>query len=143
MNGYPKQFYRWFMWIAVLVWLTGVLLTPFSLEMRFEYTLPTWPLNETIKHHATTIHAVLAFVLLWLFGTIWTIHIRAGWRKKKNLVSGVLLISACLLMTLTGLGIYYIGNEECANATALVHLLVGGLFLILLVAHIVLGKKAR
>ncbi|NOT15800.1 MAG: hypothetical protein HOP21_09560 [Methylotenera sp.] len=140
MNGYPKQFYYWFICIAALVWLTGLMLTPSSLEMRFEYTLP-WQLTEELKHHTTTLHAVLAFSILWLLGAIWTIHIRAGWRKNKNRFSGVALLSACLIISLTGLGVYYVGDEKLANATALAHLFVGGLSAILLSIHIVLGRK--
>lgn len=140
MNGYPQHFYRWFMWIAVLVWITGLLLASSTLEIHFEYTLP-WQLNEVLKHHTTTIHAVLAFTLLWLFGAIWTIHVRSGWRKKMNRKSGMLLMLTFVIIIFSGLGIYYLGDERLASFTALSHLSVGCLFPVLLITHIILGRK--
>lgn len=142
MKGYPKQFYRWFILLATLLWLSGIALSPASLDMRFEYSLP-WQLAAEINHHTTTLHALLAFITLWLLGAIWSVHIRANWGKKKNCASGSWLIAVCLVIALSGLGIYYIGEDSIANVTSLTHLLLGGLAPIALIAHLILGKKTK
>lgn len=142
MNGYPKKFYSWFIYTAILLWITGLLLIPSTLMLRFNY-IPIWQLSEHLKHHTTTIHAILAFVTLWFLGAIWSIHMRSGWRKKKNRRSGAMLMTTLIVIIFTGLGIYYLGDEQLANLTSISHFSLGCLSPILLIIHIMLGKKNR
>ncbi len=76
-------------------------------------------------------------------GVIWRVHIIRGWRLKKNIFSGSLLLAVFLGLTITGWAIYYSGSDLWQQRSAALHtwLGIGVSFLFLL--HTLLGWRSR
>ncbi|MBU0917033.1 MAG: hypothetical protein KKD97_11855 [Gammaproteobacteria bacterium] len=94
------------------------------LMMRAEVDVP-WHLDGSQRVGVAAWHALSAMFGTWVVGALWTVHMRAGWRRKLQRVSGAVLV--CLLSMLAGsaLGIYYLGDEWLSVLAAWVHLVVG------------------
>jgi hypothetical protein len=95
------------------------------------------------KAWAMKIHGAAAMATLVLIGTILTAHVRFAWRAKRNRGNGVLFLSTFGILTVTGYGLYYAGGERLWAWTSWIHLGVGLVVPILLVVHILLGKRTR
>ncbi len=142
MKGYPRGF-RALVWtVCAALLATGLLLAPTTLEMRFGWHMP-WRLSGGARVGVAATHAALAFLLLFVVGALWSIHMRVGWRQRRQRKSGALLVSGLAGLLLSALGVYYLGDSSVADATALVHLLIGILLALPLGVHAVTGRKYR
>ena len=110
MRGYPKWFYRFLVASFVLLTLSGLLLIPNALDMRLEWDMP-WRLAGSQQLTIVAIHAILAFLIVSQMGALWSVHMRIGWRHHKNIKTGLSLVAILLALILTGIGIYYLGDE--------------------------------
>jgi hypothetical protein len=127
MKGYPPHFRRVLLWVLAACFLSGLLLVPTTLAQRAEWPVPwlpsPWPAVSRVWLAAA--HAFAAFALLWFAGALWAVHMRAGWRRRRQRVSGALLVIGLGLLTLTALLLYYAGDDQLAMWAALVHMAVG------------------
>jgi len=92
---------------------------------------------------AMKIHGAAAMVILLLIGTLLTGHVKFAWRARRNRGSGVFLLFIFGILTISGYMLYYAGGEKLRAWTSWIHLAVGLALPILLVIHILLGKKTR
>ncbi len=110
--------------IGLGVWLSGGLWLIFHYfvkvtdEFGFENISP-------FEHWWLVIHALFAFFAIWMFGVLWVGHIKVGWHAKAQRWTGGSLFGVFTLLTLTGFGLYYIGNADIRSWTSLVHWIVG------------------
>ncbi|WP_262690095.1 hypothetical protein [Kordiimonas aestuarii] len=139
MRGYPKSFKPMLYGVAVMVFTSGLLLTPTMLDMRLEWDVP-WRLPFEARTGVVMAHFAAAMWLLMIFGAAWTVHMRLGWRTKRNLVSGLTLVAAMLVMALTSVGIYYFGDEDMSLLASVIHTVLGLLAPVVLLYHISFGK---
>lgn len=143
MKGYPKSFRPMLYGVSLATLVTGLLLVPTFLDMRLEWDVP-WRLEFSMRLPVVAAHALVAFWLLMLFGATWTVHIRHGWRIRGNLVSGFTLVGGMLLLAVTGVGIYYFGDEDLSLLSSAAHTLAGIIAPLFLFYHISVGKfRAR
>lgn len=87
------------------------------------------------------IHGAAAMAILVLIGMLLTAHVRVAWRARRNRGNGSLLLSALAVLTITGYGLYYAGGESLRAWTGWIHLAVGLALPLILVLHVLLGKK--
>lgn len=95
------------------------------------------------KSSLIRVHGAAAMATLVLIGTVLTAHVRFAWRAGRNRTNGILFLSALGILTVTGYGLYYAGDERLRAWTGWIHLSVGLALPLLLVIHILLGKKTR
>jgi heme A synthase len=141
MSGYP----RWFNWyfvslIVTWIFITGVLMTPTALDSRFQIDMG-WRLSGDSRVLVSALHALAAFAVAMLLGTLWSIHMRKEWRQNRKRLSGAILTSMWFVLIFTGVGLYYFGSESLLNASSLIHTMTGFAVTIFFVIHIF--SKAR
>lgn len=124
MKGYPKHFLRALLAALLFLLLTGLLLAPETLFLKGEIEVP-WRLSGTARIVTAALHAAGAFIAAAFVGALWSVHMRAGWRKKKQRASGSLLAANMVLLCITAVGIYYLGDDGLGPLAALAHLGLG------------------
>lgn len=124
MKQYPKWFLPSLLALLTLVTLSGLGLAPTTLAIRAELDVP-WRLGGGDRLWVAALHSTCAFALAAFVGALWSVHMRSGWRRRRQRVSGTMLGSSLVLLTLTAVGVYYIGDDRIAAAVAMVHLSLG------------------
>ncbi|CUA98884.1 hypothetical protein [Thiomonas bhubaneswarensis] len=140
MKTYPRAFGPTLHLAAVALLGTGLLLVPGALQMRLDWDLP-WVLPGGLRVWVAMLHALSFLLIAGLIGAVWAVHVRAGWARRENMVSGLSLLAAFGLLGLSGLGLYYAAGEALPKWSAVAHLLAGGLLPLLYGAHR-LGARA-
>jgi hypothetical protein len=95
------------------------------------------------KAWAMKVHGAAAMAVLVLIGMLLNEHVRLAWRAGRNRANGSVFLSAFAVLTITGYGLYYAGGERLRAWTSWIHLAIGLVLPILLLIHILLGKKTR
>lgn len=86
-------------------------------------------------------HAVFALPSVWIFGLLWLIHVKPGWRARKKRWSGGTIWSLVLWMILSGYSLYYIGDDEIRGWLSLSHWVAGLPALVVFLVHIFLQLR--
>lgn len=142
MNGYPSGFSRLIYIVLTVLFISGLALAPNALDMRLELELGMWMLDGETRGWVAAIHAASVFLTLMLIGALWTVHMRAGWVRRENVVAGMLLLIAFGLLAISGLMLYY--ADEFAGQIALgLHLMAGLSLPAWLAAHLIGAVTAR
>lgn len=88
------------------------------------------------------VHGISAACMLVLFGSLASTHIQVALRRKRNKWSGYSILTVMLLLSVTGIGLYY-SPESIHDKVKWAHIWVG-LFTILIVPlHIIIGRLSR
>jgi heme A synthase len=119
--------------ISVLLWLTGVvwLYYRYGVEAQGEPGFQNHPTSSLVLQ----IHGAAAIGFCIILGSS-LYHIRPGWKKKIQRFSGALLLSVCVLLILTGWGLYYLGDEQFRNITSVTHSFLGLILPVLVFVHV-------
>ncbi len=143
MNGYPRWFSRMFItFVTGVVFLTGCLLVPTTIDLRLQWDFP-WRLEVGYRTWVVVLHVICGFGLFSVLGALWSIHMRAGWRRGKKRWSGAFIVGLIFALGLTGIGIYYLGNESMALVDSLAHVVLGFLLIPIFLRHIFQQAAAR
>jgi hypothetical protein len=140
MKGYPRWFYTALLLVITVLFASGCLLAPTTLDLKLECEMP-WRLPADQHVAVAAIHATASFIALSIVGALWSVHMRSGWRRKRNLHTGLVLLGAMLLLALSAVGIYYLGDGAASVAASILHLAVGILTALLFVAHDLIGRR--
>ena len=97
---------------------------------------------DELQHVVLVAHGVTSFAALVAFGSVLPLHVRASWRQRRNLVSGTGIVLVFAILIVTALLLYYAG-EQSQSWARLLHLLVGGVAVVGMPLHIVLGRRSR
>lgn len=98
------------------------------------------PEQHPAEHLVLVAHAVCAYVFLVVLGAMVPVHIPLGWHQRRNLVSGITLLSICALLGLTALGLYYVSTDELRGSTSLIHWILGLAALPALLVHVLRAR---
>lgn len=93
------------------------------------------------RHLSLVWHGSLAYGLIWLVGGLLPRHQIGAWRARRNRVAGAALSMLLLMLAASGLALYYPPFETVDFS--LPHQLAGVLLVVLLPAHILLGRRTR
>lgn len=121
MTGYPRWFLAALLVLLLTVLLSGLVLAPTTLALRAAWD-PPWRLAGGDRVWVAALHSSGALVLAATLGALWAVHMRSGWRRGKQRISGTLLVIALMLLAATAIGLYYIGDDRAGAAAAFVHL---------------------
>lgn len=97
--------------------------------------------NEFLRLLLAT-HGSSAYVLLLVLGSLLPLHVRSGWRRSKNVGTGLSVVLAMTILLITALLLYY-GSEETRLTARWIHIIVGLLSFAIFPTHVVLGWKLR
>ena len=132
-----KRIRTWIHCVGAGVWISGVgwmgdhyLLAPRDSLGFAGGSEPLW----------LKIHGAFAFLTIWTGGLLWGMHIVKAWPRRWRRLSGGSLLTALLLLMLSGYLLYYAGGDRMRAATSLIHQLLG---LAILLAYLIhrLAKK--
>ena len=87
------------------------------------------------------VHGGAAMLTLVLLGALVPVHIRKAWLSRKNRVTGTVMATANVLLVATAFGLYYAGSDVLRAWTSDAHIAVGLAFPILLLIHILTGRR--
>ncbi|HXY59971.1 MAG TPA: hypothetical protein VEH26_00055 [Chthoniobacterales bacterium] len=133
-----RRFHRYLLYaVFLLLFLSGVIWAYFN-------CLVSSPEDTNLqKSWALKVHGAAAMATLILIGTILTTHVRLAWRARRNRANGILFLGLLGILTITGYGLYYFGNDQLRSWTSWIHLWVGLILPLAVVAHIFLGRRTR
>lgn len=140
LRGYPAWFYKFLLAIFFTTAVTGLLLIPASLEMRLEWEVP-WRLQGDAQIGTAALHALMSFLMMVVVGALWSVHMRVGWRHRKNHRSGLIISGMMLLLLLSAVGIYYLADDALALDASLIHMVIGASLPFFLLYHIIRGRR--
>jgi hypothetical protein len=89
------------------------------------------------------IHGAAAYGFAIAAAMLIPVHMRLGWNAGRNRRSGLLLVAISLFLILTGLALYYSTAEDFRSTSSLAHWLVGLAMPMLVLIHLIRGKKSR
>jgi hypothetical protein len=87
------------------------------------------------------VHGAAAMVSLMTLGWLIPTHIIRGWVSKKNRLGGIVILATCVILAVTGYGLYYFGGDVVRSTTSGIHWGLGVAFPVILIVHIVAGRK--
>ncbi len=64
-----------------------------------------------------------------------------GWRFGMNRISGLSVVLAASLLTLSGYGLYYIVSDDIRSWASLIHWVIGLAAIGAVTLHVILGKR--
>lgn len=95
-----------------------------------------------MAHVLLTMHGISSYALLVAIGSLLPLHVRAGWRSRRNIVTGILVTTTMAVLCVTALMLYY-GGEETQGVAKWVHLAFGFGCFVLFPAHAFLWARPR
>jgi cyanate permease len=77
-----------------------------------------------------------------LLGALVPLHVQRAWRSRRNRVTGPAMLAFNGAVVVTSFGLYYAGSEALRPWMSNVHIGVGLCLPILLLIHIVMGRRS-
>lgn len=121
MKGYPRWFLPVLLSTLLLMFASGLLLAPTTLALRLDWP-QAWRVPGSGRIAVAALHAGGGFALMLLVGALWSIHMRVRWQQRRQRASGLILGGLMLLLPLTAVAVYYLGDDGLGTAAALLHL---------------------
>jgi hypothetical protein len=85
-------------------------------------------------HDLLMLHGVSSYAILVVIGSLLPRHVRSGWVRRRNLVTGITVTVVMTVLAVTGLGLYY-GGEELHTPVRWLHVAFGLGCFVLFPAH--------
>jgi hypothetical protein len=86
-------------------------------------------------------HGGSAMVTLMMLGALVPLHMRYGWRGRKNLSTGIVMATVSAILIVTAFGLYYLGAEGARAVANDAHTWLGVASPVLLLVHIWWGRR--
>lgn len=81
-------------------------------------------------HVLLILHGVSSYALLVVIGSLLPRHVRLGWLRRRNIVTGLTVTAVMAVLAATGLALYY-GGEDLHAPVKWLHVIFGlGCFLL-------------
>jgi hypothetical protein len=126
-------------WTLSALWLTGC--AWLILHLFFQTTTEFGTTPHPWQPMLLLVHAVVAVVVVFLFGWVAGTHIETRWRRGINRASGIALMALASVLVLTGFGNYYLTGEWLRAATAVMHETLGALAILPALVHWLSAKN--
>ena len=131
---------RWVYWSGALLLVSGILWLVFHYFLRVHGELGEAP--HPLESWWLRFHGAAAMLVLLVLGSLLPVHVRRGWHQRRNLLAGMVLGTAALLLIASGYALYYFGGEEARPWISAFHWVLGLGALPLVVWHIWRGRAA-
>ena len=115
---------RWSVYaVAAALWASGAawVVAHFLLTKQGEYG----PQKSPLEGWSLVVHGGAAMAALWTLGLLWAAHVQPGWSRRRGRWTGGVLLGAALVLSVTGYGLYYLGDEGLRDLTSWAHWLLG------------------
>jgi hypothetical protein len=89
------------------------------------------------------LHGAAAMLTLFLVGYLTPIHALRAWRARLNRTSGIGLVAALAVLTLSGWLLYYAGSEPVREVASASHVWLGWALPAIVVLHVWRGRIER
>lgn len=99
-----------------------------------------WPETGTLL---LRLHGGAAMAMLVLLGTLLPLHVRFGWRRGRNVASGIFMLATNGILIVTAFGLYYAGSDALRHWTSVLHVVAGLALPALVAGHVALGRRSR
>jgi heme A synthase len=139
MKAYPNWFYGLLLASFIVLGLSGLLLIPTMLDMRLEYDV-FWRLSASDRLISVAFHVMSSYLIMMLLGALSVIHMRAGMKTQRNARTGLGMVALFSVLLMTGVGLFYLGDDMLVLASSLTHTLVGGILLLVFFVHFYFGR---
>jgi hypothetical protein len=123
------------------IWVTGILWLVFHyfLQRQGEFDAEPNPLEAWWLR----LHGAAAFLVLWLAGLLWIVHVRQGLSRPKRRTTGIMLIAMFAVLAASGWLLYYASDDALRDAVRLVHWLVGLALIVPFLIHSLRARRSR
>jgi hypothetical protein len=110
--------------LGIATWLTGVVWLVFKYFVR---SVDAFGFENPHPQQALWLiaHAAASLLAVWLFGLLWHHHIARGWTARLRRPSGGTLFGLIAWLALSGLALYYIGDDALRQWMSLGHWILG------------------
>jgi cation transport ATPase len=98
-----------------------------------------WPETAT---YLLRLHGGAAMAMLVLLGALLPLHVRVGWRRRRNRGSGALMVAANAILVATAFGLYYAGSDALRHWTSDLHIALGFALPLAVAGHVLRGRKS-
>lgn len=142
MTHYPAGFRTALLAVLAAVCASGLALAPTTLAVRVDWDLP-WRLAGGERLWAAALHCAFGFAAAAFAGALWSLHMRSGWRRRRQRPSGALLAATLVLLAATAVAVYYLGDDRLATIGALLHLGAGVAATAVFLWHWRRGRRRR
>jgi len=142
LAGYPHWFYAAIMTVIAGLVFTGIALVPSMLAMRLDIET-TWRIEGGARLLAAAGHCAAGFLMVGITASLMVVHVRLGWRRHRNRISGATLLALSLVLLVSTLGIYYLGDEQWSRLSSVTHTSTGLLLVLVFVWHSIKGRRLR
>jgi hypothetical protein len=88
-------------------------------------------------------HGGSAMITLMMLGALVPVHMRYGWRARRNLSTGIVMATVGVVLIVTAFGLYYFGAERARAFVGDVHTWLGVVSPALLAAHVWWGRTTK
>jgi len=122
--------------------MTGLLLLPTTLTMRFEWDV-FWQLSGGTRLATVAGHTITSYLMLMMVGALSIIHMRAGVLRQKNQRSGFSLVAILFTLTLTGIGLFYLASDSLILLASTLHIIAGIAIVAVFTLHFVKNKRTN
>jgi hypothetical protein len=98
-------------------------------------------LSQQVAATLLMTHGGVAMISLMMLGALVPLHMRYGWRTRRNLSTGIAMATVGAVLVVTAFGLYYFGVEGARAVAGDVHTWLGVASPVLLVVHICWGRR--
>jgi heme A synthase len=93
-------------------------------------------------HVLLMLHGISSYAILVVIGSLLPRHVRLGWVRRRNRVTGITVTVVMTVLAATGLALYY-GGEELHTPVRWLHVAFGLGCFVLFPVHALLAAKSR
>ncbi len=140
MPGYPSWFATLLLTVGFIVLLSGIILIPSFLLFSLDWDVDFYLAGDS-RQLLALLHFAIAIIFLMLVGSLTSIHMRSGWKRKQNVKSGVVTLIFLSLVSLSGIGTLYIGDPDSLTMNNIIHVVTGLIISCLIIFHTLIGRK--
>ena len=98
---------------------------------------------QAVAANMLMLHGITAMAALVLLGALIPLHVQRSWRAGKNRTTGSIMAGFNAVLVATAAALYYAGSDTLRAVAADVHIAVGLALPLLILTHIVLGRRSR
>jgi hypothetical protein len=116
--------------LRVLLYFTALalLLSGIGWELLDRFVLVSTaigPGKHPLQPWVLRLHGAVALLSVFLFGFLFSSHIRIAWRLRRKRITGSVLVAVIVILALSGYLLYYAGGDELRAFASALHLWLG------------------